>query len=134
MDPELKAYLDGMFQNLSQQIARSRQENQETRQDLTQQIAESRQYAEHLNQQTRQDLTQQIAESRQHAEHLNQGTRQDLIDHMDRRINETYVLIEDVRHEVQLLAEGIITVRDQLGRVLTDHEERITRLEQGGVR
>ena len=112
MDPELKAYLDGMFQNLSQQIAQSRQENQETRQDLT----------------------QQIAESRQHAEHLNQETRQDLIDHMDRRINETYVLIEDVRHEVQLLAEGIITVRDQLGRVLTDHEERITRLEQGGVR
>ncbi|MCL5971153.1 MAG: hypothetical protein M1499_01140 [Firmicutes bacterium] len=90
MDPELKAYLEGMFHN----------------------------------------LTQQIAESRQHAEQLNQETRQDLMAHTDRRIHETQVLIEDVRHEVQLVAEGVTTVRDQLGRVLDDHEERITRLER----
>ena len=75
MDPELKAYLGGMFQN----------------------------------------LTQQIAQSRQHAEQLNQETR---------------ILIEDVRHAVQLVAEGATTVRDQLGGVLDDHEERITRLER----
>ncbi|PSR34460.1 MAG: hypothetical protein C7B46_04810 [Sulfobacillus benefaciens] len=111
MDPELKAYFDGIFRNLSQQIAQSRQENHETRHDLT----------------------QQIAESREHAERLNQETRHDLIDHMDRRINETHVLIEDVRHEVQLLAEGIITIHDQLGRILADHEERITRLERRGI-
>ena len=73
MDPELKAYLDAVFQN----------------------------------------LTQQIAQSRQHAEQLNQETR---------------ILIEDVRHEVQMVAEGVTTVPDQLGRVLDDHEERITRL------
>ncbi|MCL5972171.1 MAG: hypothetical protein M1499_06380 [Firmicutes bacterium] len=75
MDPVLEAYLEGMFQN----------------------------------------LTQQIAQSREHAERLNQETR---------------VLMEDVRHEVQLVAEGVTTVRDQLGRILTDHEERITRLER----
>ncbi len=97
MDPELKAYLEGMFQSLTQQIAQSRQE---------------------------------IAESRQHTEQLNQETRKDLIDHMDRSINETRVLIEDVRHQVQLVAEGVTTVRDQLGRIITDHEERITLLER----
>jgi hypothetical protein len=107
--------------------------NEETRRDLTQQIVESREHAERLNEETRHELTQQIAESREHAERLNQETRHDLIDHMDRRINETHVLIEDVRHEVQLLAEGIITIREQLGRILTDHEERITRLERRGM-
>ena len=86
MDPELKAYLDGMHQ------------------DLTQQIAESRQHAEQLNQETR-----------QHAEQLNLETR---------------VLLEDMRHQVQLVAEGVTTVRDQLGRIIADHEERITRLER----
>jgi len=50
MDPELKAYLDGM------------------RQDLTEQIAESRRSAEQLNRETRRELTA-------HAEQLNRETR-----------------------------------------------------------
>ena len=86
MEPELKAYLDGM------------------RQDLTQQIAESRQHAERLNQETR-----------EHAEQLNRGTR---------------VLMEDLRHDIQFVAEGVTTVRDQLARIIADHEERITNLER----
>ena len=90
MDPELKAYLEGM----------------------------------------RQELTQQITESRQHVERLNQETRKDLIAHAEQLNRETRVLIEDARHEIQLVAEGVTTLRDQLGRILTDHEERITRLER----
>ena len=82
MDPELKAYLEGMFQNLTQQIAETRQENQKTRQDLTRQIAETR------------------------------------------------VLIEDVRHDVQGVADGVLTVNQKLDRAIADHEERIARLER----
>ena len=98
---------------------------------------ETRQHAEQLNQATRQDLTQQIAESRQHAEQLNTQTRQDLhrrIDETHQRIDdttrETRVLLEDMRHQIQLLAEVVTTVRDQLGCIIADHEERITRLER----
>ncbi|MCL5972467.1 MAG: hypothetical protein M1499_07900 [Firmicutes bacterium] len=82
MDPELKAYLEGMFQNLTQQIAETRQENQKTRQDLTQQIAETR------------------------------------------------VLIEDVRHDVQGVADGVLTVNQKLDRYIAETDLRITRLER----
>lgn len=50
MDPELKGYLEGMRQDLTQQV-------DVMRQDLTQQIVESRHHAEQLNQETRRDLT-----------------------------------------------------------------------------
>ena len=93
-DPELKAYLDGMRQDLTQQIAESRQHaeqlNQSTRQDLMQQMDGMRQ-----------DLTQQIAESRQHAEQLNREAR---------------ILVEDLHHQVQLVAEGVMTVSEKLDR------------------
>ncbi len=82
MDPELKAYLEGMFQNLTQQIAETRQENQKTRQDLTQQIAETR------------------------------------------------VLIEDVRHDVQGVADGVLTVNQKLDRYIAETDLRITCLER----
>ncbi len=78
----------------------------------------------------RQDLTQQIAGSRQHAERLNQETRQDLMAHAERLNQESRILIEDGRAEVRLVAEGVTTVRDQLGRIIADHEERLTRLER----
>lgn len=63
----------------------------------------------------REDLTEQISGSRRHAEQLNR---------------ETCVIIEDVRHQIQMVAEGVTTVRNQLGRVLADHETRITNLER----
>jgi len=69
MDPELKAYLEGMREGLSRQMN-----------DM------------------RQDLTQQIVETRQE----NQETR---------------ILIEDVRHQVQLVAEGVMTVNEKLDRL-----------------
>ncbi|MDA8194277.1 MAG: hypothetical protein M0Z53_09815 [Thermaerobacter sp.] len=78
----------------------------------------------------RQDVTQQIAASREHADQLNQETRQDLMVHAEQLNRETCVLVEDVRHQVQLVAEGVTTVHDQLGRMLANHEERITRLER----
>lgn len=101
MDAELKVYLDAM------------------RQELTQQIAESRQHTEHLNEETRQDLMA-------HAEHLNKETRQ----HAERLNHETRVLIEDVRHDLQGVADGVLTANQKLDRVLTDHEVRIARPER----
>ena len=98
MDPELKAYLDGMRQDLMA-------------------------HAEQLNQDTRRDLMA-------HAEQLNQDTRRDLMAHAEQLNRETGVLVEDLHHQIQLLAEGVTTVRDQLGRIIADHETRITRLER----
>lgn len=88
----------------------------------------------------RQDLTQQIAESRQHAEQLNQETRNELMAHTDRRIkdtmahtdqriNETHVLMEDLRHDLQGVAEGVLTVNQKLDRYMADTDKRLTRLE-----
>ena len=58
------------------------------------------------------------------------GMRQDLMVHAEQLNQNPRVLLEDVRHPVQLVAEGVTTVRDQLGRIIADHEERITRLER----
>ena len=113
MDPELKAYLDGMRQDL---MAHAEQLKQDTRRDLMA-------HAEQLNQDTRRDLMA-------HAEQLNQDTRRDLMAHAEQLNRETGVLVEDLHHQIQLLAEGVTTVRDQLGRIIADHETRITRLER----
>ena len=93
-DPELKAYLDGM----------------------------------------RQDLTQQIAESRLHAEQLNQDTRRDLMAHAEQLNRETGVLIEDVRHQVQLVAEGVITFNEKLDRFHDEVEAQIFGLDKRVMR
>lgn len=90
MDPELKAYLEGMFQN------------------LTQQIAETREHAEQLNR-----------ESRKHTERLNRETR---------------VLVEDVRHQVQLVAKGVLTVNEKLDRFHDDVEAKILKLDRRVMR
>jgi F0F1-type ATP synthase membrane subunit b/b' len=149
MDAEFKAYLDAWRQELSDQIAESRQHaeqlNQATRQELTRQIVEFRQQAEQLNQATRRDLMghveRLIQETRQdlttHAERLNHKTRQDLAeqiretrDDLAEQIRQTRVLIENLRHDLQAVAEGVLTVNDKLDRVTADHEARITRLER----
>ena len=135
IDAELKAYLDDMHRDLTQQIAESRQHaerlNQETGESL---IA----HAERLNQETRKDLITHAERLNQETsedliarmERLNQETRKDLIAHAEQLNRETRVLVEDVRHQIQLMAEGVTTVRDQLGRIITDHEGRITHLER----
>lgn len=69
----------------------------------------ARQHAEQGNKETQQDL---IA----HAEQLNKDTRQELMAHTDRRINETLVLIEDLRHDLQGIAEGVLTINQKLDR------------------
>lgn len=132
MDPELKAYLDTMQKTLAQEIAMSRHHAEElsraTRNDavlkidgmrvnLTEQMDGVRVNLTAQLDGTRLDLTQQIAESRQYASPLNQETR---------------ILVEDVKHLVQLVAEGITTLRHQLGRKIDDHEVRISRLERRG--
>lgn len=116
MDAELKAYLDALRQELSEQIAESRQHaeqlNQDTRRDLMA-------HAEQLNQATRQDLMA-------HAERLNQETRQDLT----QQIRETRVLVEDLRQDLKAVAEGVLTLNDKVDRLMADHEARIARLER----
>ncbi len=78
----------------------------------------------------RQALAEQIAETRQHAERLNQDTRQDLMAHAERLNQDTRVLLEDLRHDLQAVAEGVLTVNDKLDRVTADHEDRISRMER----
>ena len=56
--------------------------------------------------------------------------RQDLMAHTDLRINETHVLIEDLRHDLQGVAEGVLTVNQKLDRYMADTEQRLTRLER----
>ncbi|MDA8206493.1 MAG: hypothetical protein M0Z36_10515 [Thermaerobacter sp.] len=123
-DPELKAYLDGMRQDLTQQIAESRlhaeQLNQDTRRDLMA-------HSEQLNQDTRRDLTA-------HAEQLNQDTRRDLMAHAEQLNRETGVLIEDVRHQVQLVAEGVITFNEKLDRFHDEVEAKILGLDSRVMR
>jgi hypothetical protein len=80
-------------------------------------------HAERLNQETRQDLMA-------HAERLNQGTRQDLMAHAERLNQETRVLIEDVRHDLQGVADGVLTVNQKLDRYIAETDLRITRLER----
>ena len=79
MDPELKVYLEGMFQN----------------------------------------LTQQIAETREHTERVNRETR---------------VLVEEVRHQVQLVAEGVLSVNEKLDRFHGDVEAKILKLDRRVMR
>ncbi|MGC8487722.1 MAG: hypothetical protein ACP5QO_05805 [Clostridia bacterium] len=82
----------------------------------------------------RRDVAQQIAAANQKMDMLNTETRQELTVRMEQLNVETRrelrVLLEDMRHEVRLVVDGVITVRDQLGRILTDHEARLTALEQ----
>lgn len=80
----------------------------------------------------RQALSEQIAESRQRVELLNQETRQDLMAHAERLNQATRVLIEGLRHDLQAVAEGVLTVNDKLDRVTADHEARIARMERRG--
>ena len=58
-----------------------------------------------------------------HTDQVNQATRKDLI-------KETRVLIEDVRHDLHGVADGVLTVNQKLDRAIADQEERITRLER----
>ena len=105
-----------MRQDLTQQI-------EGVRQDLSQQIVETRQHGEQLNQETR-----------QHVEQLNQDTRRDLMAHAEQLNRETGVLIEDVRHQVQLVAEGVMTVNEKLDRFHDEVEAQIFGLDKRVMR
>ena len=82
----------------------------------------------------RRDVAQQTAATNQKMDMVNAETRQELTARMEQMNGEARrelrVLIEDVRHDVRVVADGVMTVRDQLDRILTDHEARITALEQ----
>ncbi len=67
----------------------------------------------------RQDLTQQIVESRQHAEQLNRETR---------------ILVEDLHHQIQLVAEGVTTVNEKLDRFHDEVEAKILGIDSRVMR
>ncbi len=96
MDIELKAYLDSIAGN------------------LTEQIIASREHAEALNQATRAEMMTQAQESRHYAEDLNRGTR---------------VLLEDLRHQVQIVAEGVGVISDKIDRLRDDMDQKINALD-----
>ena len=103
IDPDLKAYLDSM------------------RQDLTDQIAGVCEHAERLNRETREHAEQLNQETREHAERLNQETR---------------VLLEDVRHDVKGVADGVLLLNEKLAlfqeatvREISNLDHRVMRIE-----
>ena len=81
---------------------------------------------EELNQATRARAEELNQATRAHAEVLNQATRE----HAERTNHETRILFEGLRADVRLVAEGVTAVREELGRILADHEERLNRLER----
>ncbi len=124
MDLELKAYLESLRHDL---MAHAEQMNRSTRQDLTQQMDGMRQalmtHAEELNQDTRRDLMA-------HAEQLNGATRQ----HTEQLNRETRILVEDLRDQIQLVAEGLATVSDKLERFHDEMEAQIFGLDKRVMR
>ena len=71
---------------------------------------------------------------------LDQGftaQKQYLDDKLDRKVDSLRVLIEDVRSDIKLLAEGrepIIQKQDQHEQKLANHEKRMTTLEDFSYR
>ena len=126
MDEEIKGYLESLRQDLTEQIAASsagsEQVNAETRLHAERLNAKSLAHAEHLS-----------AESLAHTERLNAETRADLERfraHADDQHTWARILIENLHHDVRLVAEGVKTVNDKLDRIFEDHEMRIKRLEE----
>ena len=118
MDPELKAYLDGMWQDIKdmhreidgirQEVGKIRRETDGMRRDLTEQIVESREHVEQLNRETR-----------EYAENLNRETR---------------ILVEDVRRQVQLVAENVSISHEKLDRLRDDAQTQIVQLDRRVMR
>ena len=116
MEPEFKAYFEDMRQGLMDHAERLNRDTREFveagQKGLRKELMD---HAEQLNRETRAHAEQLNRETRVHAEQLNRETR---------------ILVEDLRQQIQLMAEGVTTVRNQLGSIIADHEERITQLER----
>jgi exonuclease VII large subunit len=91
--------------------------------------AELKAYLDAMRQDLMDHTNHLIEETHQHIEGLREDTSR-RFDAVDQQINETHVLVEDLRHDLRGVAEGVTTVREQLGRTIADHEERLTRLER----
>ena len=65
-----------------------------------------------------------------HTDRVNQETRQDLMAHTERLNQETRVLLEDMRHDLQGVAEGVLTVNDKLDRYMAATDQRLMRIER----
>jgi len=110
MDQELVAYLDRRFRETSQQIS---EEISSLRQDTTQQITS-------LREDTTQQITSLREETTQQITSLRQETTQ-RFEKVDERLQElkdtgrhTLVLVEDLRKQIQQVAEGVAGANQRL--------------------
>ena len=136
IDPDLKAYLDSMRQDLTDQIAgvseHAERLNRETREHAERLNRETREHAERLNQEAREHAERLSQEAREHAERLNQETRE----HAEQLNQETRVLLEDVRHDVKGVADGVLLLNEKLAlfqeatvREISNLDHRVMRIE-----
>ena len=103
LDPALKAYLDAMQETLTQQMTRLNDSTNE-RLDSTNERLDS--------------TNERLDSTNQRIETVNAAIRREL-----------GTLIEEVHGDVKLLAEAVAINNDRIAGLLTDHEQRLTRLE-----
>lgn len=148
MDQELKTYLDQHFHATSQQIQQLREEGsqhiQQLREEGSQQIQQLRGETSQQAQQLREGTTRQIQQLQegtfQQIQQLREGTTQQIqqlreengrqfaemnqrLDRIETDVRGAYVAIEGLHGHVQLVAEGVANVTEQLRR----HEEKVSR-------
>ncbi|HEX9942835.1 MAG TPA: hypothetical protein VGG03_12515 [Thermoanaerobaculia bacterium] len=95
IDQELIAYLDAHFRETSRQIAESREET-------TQQITS-----------LREENTQQIASLREEVASLREESTQ-RFEQVEETTRQTLVLVEDLRDQVHVIAEGFLGLNERL--------------------
>ncbi len=101
MDLEMKAYLDEQFGRMAERVDKNSRQIEDLR-------GETRQQIEDLRGETR----QQLGETRQQIEDLRGETRQQIED-LKEDTRHTRVLVEGIRDNVRLIAEGVMGIIEQ---------------------
>jgi methyl-accepting chemotaxis protein len=141
MDPELIAFFEARFQEIAQQFAASREETarqfaasrEETSQQITglreetaQQFAAAREETSQQITGLRKEMVQQLAAAREET-----ARRFEQVDKRFEKVEETarhtLVLVEGLRHEVQLLAESVSGMN---GKIENYHSETMVKFDQ----
>jgi hypothetical protein len=137
MDQELIAYLDARFRETTQQISGLREETTQQisglREETTQQITSLRdEFLSFRGESTKQitslrgeflsfrgESTQQITSLRDEFVSFREETSQNF-DRADEKIRHVHVVVEGLRHEVHVLAEGLSGFGEQLSAFRTE--------------
>jgi hypothetical protein len=128
LDPELVTYLDQRFARVDDRLAELGQElrqelGRELRQGLGRELRQElgRELRQGLGEELRQELGRELRQELGHG--LGEGFRS-LRAHVDEKIREVLVLVEDTHTRIQLVAEGVIATQESLAafRAEVDHE------------